>query len=125
MHRAEDGMQGFVVAAPVGQHVQIGLKRIKQFGAFLEIGLAKLCEWVALGLGGHGHTRWTSSMSFSGLNGFNSHPVAPAALPSAFLVLSLSVVRIRIGTARCCDPARTFLINEMPSIFGMLRSVMI
>jgi len=31
----------------------------------------------------------------------------------------------QIGTARCCDPARTFLISEMPSMFGMLRSVMI
>src|SRR5690349_9802348 len=63
-------------------------------------------------------------MSFSGLNGLTSQPVAPAALPSAFLAPSLSVVRIRIGTARCCEPARTFLIREMPSMFGMLRSVM-
>src|SRR5689334_6531219 len=29
-----------------------------------------------------------------------------------------------MGTARCEDPERTFLIREMPSMFGMFKSVM-
>src|ERR1035441_4249972 len=58
-------------------------------------------------------------------SGLTNHPVAPRRLPSACLVVSLSVVSVRIGVKRKAERARTFSINSSPPMLGMLMSVRI
>src|ERR1035438_7469848 len=58
-------------------------------------------------------------------SGLTSHPVAPRRLPSARLIVSLSVVSVRIGVKRKAERTRTFSINSSPPMPGMLMSVRI
>lgn len=57
------------------------------------------------------------------MNGFTIHPVAPAALPLAFIATCDSVVSMMIGVNLKAGMARTCRMTSMPSISGMLRSV--
>jgi len=48
-------------------------------------------------IGAYPNIFFTVASSLSGLNGFTIHPVAPARLPSTFLLSPTSVVNIKIG----------------------------
>src|SRR5208283_1299607 len=68
-------------------------------------------------------TRRIASTSLMGSNGLTIQPVAPARRARSFFIASLSVVRTRMGTARCKSSPRTPSMKPNPSIRGMLISV--
>src|SRR3569623_1389850 len=65
----------------------------------------------------------TTATCCSCLKGLTIQPVAPAALASALRLSSDSEVRKMIGTPLLAGCWRNFLMNSMPFITGILRSV--
>ena len=91
--RAKNGVQGFFRGLPGFKVEQAGFHHRQAFEAFLEKPGVELPDVDA-----HcGNTRFSVASNCSGLKGFTSQPVAPAARPSCFLPSPASVVSISIG----------------------------
>ena len=104
----EHDVDQFRIVGTLVQREERLLHGVEAVEAFLVEGLVELRQ-IDFGHGGtlerpyvvgmdQPSTRATVASSWSGSNGLTSQPVAPAALPSIFLLVSDSVVSMRMGT---------------------------